>query len=263
MDPIGFLFSLPLWLLALVLFAWLAGTGLVGLWIVRRWVVPGWRMRYEDAYYAAPVAQSVMVLYGLIAALTAVDVWGRYARVEAIVADEASAIASLWRDLGGYPQPLRDETRALLRDYTDQVINGAWPQQRAGRVPGQGVEWMDRLQERLFAFEPASGSQSILHAEAIGAFNDLVKQRRLRLDSVRSAIPGVLWWVLLPGALGCVVMSLFFKVESARLQGTLLVGLAAFLTMVLFIIFALDRPFVGDTGITAQAYQLVFDHYMR
>ena len=263
MDPIGFLFDLPLGVLGVLLFLWLAGTGLGALWIARRWVVPRWRLRYEDAYFAAALAQSAIVMYGLIAALTAADVWQRFARVGGIVSDEASAITSLWRDLGGYPEPLRDETRAILRDYTHQVIHEAWPQQRRGRVPREGVEWMDRLQARLFAFEPSTQAQSILHAEAIGGFNDLVKQRRLRLDSVRSAIPGVLWFVLLPGAMGCLVMCVFFQVDSARLQATLLVCLAGFLAMVLFIIFALDRPYCGDTGITAEAYQLIYDHHMK
>jgi len=52
-------------------------------------------------------------------------------------------------------------------------------------------------------------------------------------------------------------------VERAVFQGALLVGLAGFLAMVLFVIIALDRPFQGDMGITAESYQLVYDHHMR
>ena len=37
---IDFLFSLPLWALALVLNVWLMGFALVSLWAVRRWVLP-------------------------------------------------------------------------------------------------------------------------------------------------------------------------------------------------------------------------------
>jgi hypothetical protein len=36
-----------------------------------------------------------------------------------------------------------------------------------------------------------------------------------------------------------------------------------FLAMVLFVIIALDRPFVGDMGITAESYQLIYDHHMK
>src|SRR5262245_23234139 len=128
MGMIDFLFSLPLWLLAVFLTVWLMGFGLVGLWIVRRRVLPRLHLRYDDAYFGAAVVQSAMLLYGLIAALTAVGVWQRHSQASDIVSGEATAIASLWRDLGGYPSPLRDEMQAVLRGYTEQVIHDAWPQ---------------------------------------------------------------------------------------------------------------------------------------
>jgi len=33
--------------------------------------------------------------------------------------------------------------------------------------------------------------------------------------------------------------------------------------MVLFVIFALDRPLCGDMAISADSYQLVYDHHMK
>jgi fatty acid desaturase len=214
-------------------------------------------------HVAAAVVQSVMMLYGLIAALTAVGVWQRYSQVSDTVSAEATAIASLWRDLGGYPQPLCDQTRDVLRGYSEQIVREAWPKQRRGEIPREGVEWMDRLQTLLYPFEPATESQKIIHAETLRAFNQLVQQRRQRLDCVQAALPSVLWWVLLPGAMGCVVLCLFFRITNARFQAVLTLGLAGFLAMVLFVIIALDRPFCGDMGITADSYQLVIDHHMK
>ena len=260
---IDFLFLMPSWLLALVLNIWLMGLAIVGLWIVRRHVLPRMRLGYDDAYFAAAVVQSAMLMWSLIAALTAVGVWQRYSQVSDIVSSEATAITTLWRDVGGYPQPLRDESRDILRGYTEQIIRDAWPQQRKGQIPREGVMWMDRLQAQLFAFEPAMESQKILHAEILRSFNELVQKRRQRLDAVQSALPGVLWFVLLPGAMGCIILCLFFHVENARFQAVLLLGLAGFLSMVLFVIISLDRPFAGVNGITADSYQLIYDHHMR
>ena len=260
---IDFLSSLPLWLLAVALNVWLIGFALAGLWVARRYIFPRLGLRYEDAYLAAPVAQSIMLLYGLVAALTAVGVWQRYSEVSDVASAEATAIASLWRDLGGYPEPVRAATRDILRGYTEQVINGAWPKQRRGEIPTEGVEWMDRLQAEMYAFEPATEGQKILHAEALHGFNELVQQRRQRLDSVSAAIPGVLWWVLMPGALGCLVAFVFFYVNDVRLHAWLLVGVAVFLAMVLLVIIALDRPFSGEAAIGTDSYQLVYDHQMR
>jgi hypothetical protein len=258
-----FILSLHLWTLAIVLNAWLMGFALVSFWVARRWILPRMRLAYEDAYIGAAVAQSCMVLYALIAALTAVGVWQRYSQVSGIVSSEATIIANLWRDFGGYPPEQRDAMREVLRGYTEQVIHEAWPQQRAGQVPREGVEWMDRLQTQLFAAQPGSKAEEILHAETLRSFHDLVQARRQRLDSVGAGLPGVLWFVLLPGAMGCIVMFMLFRVENPRYHAALLILLAGFIAMVLFVIIGLDRPFSGDMGITADSYQLIYDHHMR
>jgi hypothetical protein len=153
--------------------------------------------------------------------------------------------------------------RAVLRGYTEQVIFGAWPQQARGKVPREGVEWMDRLQAQLFTVELATESQKILHAQTLSAFNNLVQLRRQRLGSVGAGLPSVMWYVLLPGAMGCLLAFCFFHVVNARFQAILIVGIAGFLAMVLFVIIGLDSPFSGDLGITAESYQLVYDHHMK
>jgi hypothetical protein len=260
---IDFLSFIPLWLLAILLNVWLIGFGLAGLWVVRRKVLPLMRLRYNDAYFGAAVVQSSMLLYGLVAALTAVGVWQRYTQASDVVSSEAMAIATLWRDLGGLPQPQRGQLQDVLRGYTEQIIREAWPQQRWGKVPQQGVEWMDRLQAQLFAFEPKTESQKIIHAETLHAYNYLVQQRRQRLDYVNAHLPVVMWYVLLPGAMACIVLCLFCRVEDARLDSILITGLAGFLAMVLFVIISLDRPLCGPMAISADSYQLVYDHQMR
>jgi hypothetical protein len=263
MVIIDFLASLPLWLLGLVLIVWLVGSGLAALWIVRRWVLPRLGLTYDDGEFASAALQCGMLLYALVAALIAVGVWQRYSQVSDVVSSEATSIASLWRDLGGYPEPTRGEARDILRGYTEQIVHEAWPQQHAGQIPSAGVEWMDRLQAKLFAFEPSKDSERILHAESLRAFNTLILHRRERLDCVRSALPGVFWVILLPGAVGCLVLVTFFHINSLRFHAMMITSISMFLSMVLFVIIALDRPFSGAMGIPSDSYQLICDHYMK
>ena len=261
---IDFLFALPLWLLAIVLNAWLMTFALASLWALRRWAFPRLLLNTNASlFYGAAVMQSAMMLYAMIAALTAVNVWTTHSQVSGVVSAEATAIANLWRDLGGYPQRPRDEMREVLSGYTSQIIQEAWPQQRQGRVPRMGVEWLDRFQAKLFAFEPASEAQKILHAQTLGAYNRLVEARRQRLDAVNTALPGVMWCVLLPGAMGCLLLSLFFPIEDARSQAILVTGLAGFVAMVLFVIVSLDRPLHGAMAISAESYELIRDQLMK
>jgi hypothetical protein len=260
---IDFLLSLPLWALAIVLNVWLIGFALTSLWALRRWILPRLRIDTEASMFlGAAVMQSAMVLFGLVAALTAVSVWTRHSQVADTVSKEATSIAILWRDLGGYPEHERDSMRAVLRGYTKQVIEEAWPLQRQGKVPQMGVEWLNRFQAQLFVFEPTSESHKLLHAATLDAYNDMVLARNARLDSVHTELPGVMWFVLLPGAMGCLFLSLFFHIEDVRFQACLMAGLAGFVAMVLFVIISLDKPFQGPMAITTDSYQLVHDQLM-
>ncbi len=44
---------------------------------------------------------------------------------------------------------------------------------------------------------------------------------------------------------------------------TVVLCLAAFVGLVIFMIFALDRPFRGDLGLTPDPYQLIYDQLMK
>lgn len=64
-------------------------------------------------------------------------------------------------------------------------------------------------------------------------------------------------------ASGAAATSFFFKVEDARLHGTQVLLLAVFIGLVIFMIFALDRPFRGDLGLRPDPYQLIYDQLMK
>jgi hypothetical protein len=257
------LFSIPTWISgvglmsALAVFSW---AGLIG---ARRWILPRLRIQADDTNFAGTITQSVMVFYGLVVALIAVSVWQKYGQVSDVVSGEATAMAALWRDLGGYPPTQRDSMRGSLREYARYIIADAWPEQQHGRVPRGGVEWMDRMQGVLFAYEPATEGQKCLHTETLRAYNQLLQMRRLRLDAVDTGLPGVLWMVIVAGALISMVSSFFFRVEDFRFQGLMVALLSLFVAMVIFVVFALDRPFRGDLAISSDSYSLILNQLMK
>jgi hypothetical protein len=95
---------------------------------------------------------SFFVLFGLLLGLVAVATYQNYASVGDNVDKEATAIAALYRDFAGYPQPIRDQLRDRLREYTRCTIEDGWPQQRQGIIPTGGSERITMLFEVLLAF---------------------------------------------------------------------------------------------------------------
>jgi hypothetical protein len=122
---------------------------------------------------------------------------------------------------------------------------------------------MNRFQAVLIGFEPATEGQKALHGETLRAYNQMIQARRLRLDSVNTGLPAVMWVVILAGALIGLSSSFFFKVEDARLHQIQVLLLAAFIGLVIFMIFALDHPFRGDLGVPSDPYQLIYDQLMK
>ena len=155
------LFDLPLWIAGLGIILFLSLFAIAGLLLVRRCVLPRLRIGVEDSEFSGTMVQSVMVFYGLAVALIAVSVWQSYSDAAGTVSHEATALAALYRDISGYPEPIRALLQSELRDYVQYVIHEAWPQQRRGEIPGEGVERMNVFQKNLFGFQPVTESETI------------------------------------------------------------------------------------------------------
>jgi len=257
------LFDLPLLLVGPAIIAALCLFAVVGLFLVRRRLLPRLRVNQGDSEFTGAMLQSVMVFYGLAVALIAVSVFQTYSDASKVVTGEATALTMIYRDVSSYPEPIRSDLQKELRDYTDQVINQAWPLQRRGQIPTAGVEHMSNFQAVLDKFEPATEGQKVLHAETLHAYNLLFQARRLRLDAVATSLPTVMWAVIIMGAFISLSASFFFKVEDVRLHCIEVLLLAVFIGLVIFMIVALDRPFRGDLGIPADPYKLTYDQLMK
>jgi len=257
-------FDVPLAIAGPAIILSLCAYSVIGLQVVRRGLLPRLRIRVEDSEFSGTMVQSVMVFYGLAVALIAVGVTEGYSDVGTIVNQEASELSALYRDASSYPEPTRHLLQKELRDYAQYVINTAWPAQRRGEVALGGAEMLDRFQSTLTTFEPATRGQELLHGEALRAYNEMLEARSLRLDAVvNTGLPGVLWIVVLAGAVIGLTSTFFFKVEDLRLHAVMVTLLATFIGLVIFMTFAFDRPFRGDLALTPEPYQLVYDKVMQ
>jgi hypothetical protein len=103
------LFDLPLAITGPMIIGGLCLSAIIGLLLVRRYVLPRLRIHIDDSQFSGSMVQCVMVFYGLAVALIAVNVSQTYSDVSKTVSQEATALAALYRDVSGYPQPIRQE----------------------------------------------------------------------------------------------------------------------------------------------------------
>lgn len=255
------LYHLNPWYAALIMVVFIEAAAMIGLLLCRRFLLP--RLRYHEGVSEAVsgTVQAIGVFYGITIGLIAVGVWNTNSSASDLVSQEATSIGALYNDVSGYPQPIKSELQAKLREYTVFIIETAWPEQKAGR--GQqldgGKRIMDQFQAKLYTFEPATPGQEALHGETVSAYNQLIQNRRLRIDAVDNELSGVMWAVIWVGAVLSIGVAYFYKIEDWRLHWILIAMMAGFLAMLLFMIVINDRPFYGYAGVSSDPYKLILE----
>lgn len=256
------LYNLPTWLLALLivtLFVSVALAGLYALYQRRR------RSRFTDQIDNGTVGwffSALTLFYGLLLGLLTVAAWGNYNQAATIASQEAATLATLYRDLAGYPKPVQNALRYQLRQYVHRVIEQSWPAQRQGQVPTQETAVLNLFQKRLLSLEGLSPTQLVIHGETLRAFNTVVELRRQRIEAIQGSVPGVIWAVVLLGAVATVIFSYCFVVERYWLHATLTGVLSAMIGLLVFLLVVLDHPYWGEVSVSADAYRSVLDNLM-
>jgi len=246
---------------ALIMVAFVECIALIGLVFVRRHLIP--RLHYHDGANDAVsgTVQAIGVFYGITVGLIAVGVWNTNSSARDLVSKEAASISALFRDVSGYPSPLREELRQKVREYTVFIIDEAWPAQKRGE--GQKINTgsmiLDDFQYKMYSFQPANASQSALHGEALRTYNNLLETRRLRIDAVGGGLSNVMWAVIWVGAAISIGIAYFFNIPDIKLHAILVALMGGFLAMVLFMIVINDKPFYGAVSISSDPYKLILE----
>ena len=245
-----------------------------GLGLARRFLQP--RIKYHDGVndVISGALGAIGVLYGITVGLISIDVWQRHTTAEDIVVREAAAIQVLYvmvsAEIGSKrvaQQPeqgnKRDETEPtkvwkpvaeLVSQYLRDVICVAWPEQRAGSKSSTDWRALREIRQVVLSIEPNGGGEQVRYAAAIESLNDLSELRRLRADAATSQLSGVMWVIIILGALMSMCLIYLFRLEDARLHLLLVSLLSGFLGLVFLMILLNDRPFFGAAGIEPDSY---------
>lgn len=254
--------DLPPWLFALLTVAGFNAIALCGLVCTRRFGQSLGLYTFIDNNAVSAIFQAVLVMYAIALGLIAVASWGNASSAAATASEEASHIATVYRTLGGYPQPLQDDLRDSVVRYAQTIIETAWPAQRRGEVTEAGIEIILHLWKQITHFEPVTDGQHVVHGQVLDGFNKLVEFRRRRIEATSYAVPGTLWGVVLIGAAVSIFGSYLFNIQSLSVHGLLTILLTTMIALLVFFIATTDHPYSGSNAIEPTAYEIVL-RYMQ
>jgi hypothetical protein len=187
--------SLPAWALALVLCAFFLTITLAGIVLIHplmRRAIHSERQANDVVIFAAA---NYGLIYAVLLGLLTVATFQTTKDLEDHIGEKASSLSAMYHTAEDYPEPLRGELRAALRDYTHYVIEKDWPAHRLGKTPKRGEHRLEAVRHplRLRAREqdpsrPARRNHpSIQYAERrAGA----AIERRLFVDARRVVVRG-------------------------------------------------------------------------
>lgn len=201
------------------------------------------------------------LFYGLLLGLLTVSAYQNSERAKESISKEATSLSALYAQLNVYPEPLRSNTKAMMRDYVLYTINKEWPAHREGEILNGGLNRADSIRRSLAEFEPETEGERIIHAEVISSFQEFSAARQQRLTGVLTAIPNVLWYAVLIGA---AINLLLIALLRIRLLPHFVLGsiTAFFLGVILFVIVTLDRPLRGEAGLPPEPLVLLWERFM-
>lgn len=252
------LYDLPTWLMGLIIVGGFTSISVAGLYASRRLVqeITGPRPGHNegvDAYIAAAA-----VFYGLVAGLIAVAAWQQFATFDDQVTQEAGTVATLYRSIATYPEPYRSKLTAELRAYTRAVIDG-WPLLQHGVVPPQPATLLNKFQTTFYSFEPKTEGARIIHASAVNEFVRMIDLRRSRLHNKDEGLPAALWTVVILGGVLTIFLTYFLALERFNVHVVMTAVSGILVSLLIFMIAAVDHPFRGGVSIGPDAFQLTHD----
>ena len=238
-----------------VLLATVAGSA--GLVIARR-VIPHEQVRGHNEA-AGFISATLGVIYAVLMAFVVIAVWETYAKAEDVVAAEAASLVSLYRDANAFPEPQRQELQEALRRYARAVIDDEWATMRQGKPSPKTEQALSSILRLYRELRPQSPWEVAIGAESFRQLNEVSKQRTQRLEASRGALPQVFWPVLVGGGILTVFFTYFFHTENLRAHAVMCGLLGGLVAATLFLVVAFDRPFVGDTSISPEAFTFALE----
>jgi hypothetical protein len=223
---------------------------------------------YETLMHSHPFTAAtytiVGAVYGVYLAFTIVVVWQQFNQAEENATSEAVHLSEVWRDIEVLPDQPRRAVEMRLRDYAQSVVEREWPAmaEGTGADPVTAERYENVWRELYVARATASGpGDAAFFNQAVQEMNTIGVQRRMRLLSSGSALPSIMWILLVGGGLVTIGFAYLIGAPHAWLQMSVTGALTALVVFSLLLVAGLQHPFSGDIRVQPVAYEGVLKSF--
>lgn len=209
--------------------------------------------RHNDV--AGYLFSAVGVLYAVLLGFVVVVVWQKYDAAVTNVIAEVDAGADLYHVVEGFPPALAAAVRGDIRSYARALISKEWPEMNADQdVSADPVPMIEDMSHRINIFSPVTMRDSNTQQIAQSDVGRLLDARRQRVIQAAPAVPFVLWFALVAGAIAMLSFCFIFGVENRPAQLTMTAILMGLIGILFVVVYEFATPFSGSVKISPDGW---------
>jgi hypothetical protein len=230
-----------------------------GVWLGRRLL---WS-RLTDGHHEVLVAlfQTGGTLHAVFLAFLVVAVWQSYDSARANVAEEASALSTLYRASAGMEASTGKQLRKLMREYVAAVIQDEWTIQSETGGASPRARAASLAMYRLFGQEDPAVRQedAAINGAVLEIISQIQSDRNRRTLEAQQSLPSIIWLAAVGSGMIVLSMSFLLFSRNVALQMTLTSIIASTIALLLCITFVLSRPFFGPMALQPEPFKHSFE----
>jgi Protein of unknown function (DUF4239) len=181
-------------------------------------------------------------------------VWSEFQVADQNAEAEASCLINLYWAASGLPPAQREQIRKLAADYADVIITEEWPAMSKGTFSESGTAVIEKLWAAASQSQSLTASEQVSLEQTMTEIGNITEHRRIRQLQSQSNLPGILWTVLVIGAMITVMSSCLFGSEYPALHVLQVVTLSLMLSMALVAVADINRPFCGSVHVNPTGF---------
>lgn len=223
------------------------------LWILQRiWPLEQRRQHNDLIGWQVTV---VGTTYAVILGFMLYTVWTNFEIAEGNAEAEANSLVSLARSAKGLPDAPGRQILDLSRAYVDIMLTNEWPAMNRGTFSPESTRSIQQLWTAVTKTEVHTAAEQTSLDHTFTELYEMTNHRRLRELEAIASLPGILWAVLIAGAVVTIVSACLFGSIEFKLHLIQVIMLAMLLSLVLVAIADINRPFQGSVHVSPAGFE--------
>jgi|WetSurMetagenome_2_1015567.scaffolds.fasta_scaffold101924_3 hypothetical protein len=213
----------------------------------------------ENHTVASYVFNAFSISYGVLLAFVVYANWYDYERAQQNISYETSYISNFYRDTRTFPDSIKNIVTNKITNYVKAVIDDEWEKLSEEKTSPVAESALDDLWNTYTKIPVSQISNPYLYQVSLDKLNLISQYRRLRILDMQQTTPLIIWIVLII----CFTVSLgytyFFTTRKKRIQLLLMATFIIINVLIFYLIYVLDHPFKGHSGISSEPFQLILN----